>query len=155
MMPRAEALAKARRLVSERGFATLATVLADGAPYTSLVLSAVTAESEPILYTADIAEHTHNLLRDPRASLLFEIASHEQEPMAHPRVGLVGRLVPDAAPDLRARFMARHPSTDPALGGFRIFRFQTERARLVGGFGDVRWVEGAELFPHNAKRRSS
>ena len=147
MTPRAEALAKARRLIETRGVATLATILPDGSPYTSLVLTANAPNGEPVLYAASIAEHTHNLLREPRASLLFEAASHEAEPMAHPRVGLVGRLLPDEKPDLRARFMARHPSTDPNLGGFRIFLFQTERARLVGGFGDVRWAEGAELFP--------
>lgn len=147
MTPRAEALKKARRIVKQRGVAALATLLPDGAPYTSLVLTANAANGEPILYIATIAEHTHNLLRDPRASLLFEMASHEAEPMAHPRVGLVGRLTPDGTPDLRARFMARHPSTDPDLGGFRIFLFRTERARLVGGFGDVRWAEGPELFP--------
>lgn len=140
-------MAKARRLIVNRGVATLATLLPDGAPYTSLVLTANAHSGEPVLYVADIAEHTHNLLRDPRASLLFEAASHEAEPMAHPRVGLVGRLLPDETPDLRVRFLARHPSTDPDLGGFRIFLFQTERARLVGGFGDVRWVEGPELFP--------
>ena len=146
MTPRAEALAMARRLVMERSVASLSTLLPEGQPYGSLVLTANAADGEPILYLATIAEHTHNLLRDPRASLLFELASHEAEPMAHPRVGLVGRLLPDETPDLRARFMARHPGTDPGLGGFRIFRFETERARLVGGFGDVRWAEGRELF---------
>jgi heme iron utilization protein len=146
MTPRSEALAKARHLITARGVATLATVLTDGSPYTSLVLTANTPKGEPVLYVADIAEHTHNLLREPRASLLFEIASHEAEPMAHPRVGLVGRLAPSDDSELRQRFMLRHPSTDPQLGGFRVFLFQTDRARLVGGFGDVRWVEGAELF---------
>ena len=146
MTPRSEALAKARHLITTRGVATLATILPDGSPYTSLVLTANTPKGEPVLYVADIAEHTHNLLREPRSSLLFEIASHEAEPMAHPRVGLVGRLALSDDPELRQRFMLRHPSTDPQLGGFRIFLFQTDRARLVGGFGDVRWVEGAELF---------
>ena len=147
MMPRAEALAKARELVESRGVAALATILPDGSPYTSLVLTANAPNGEPILYVATIAEHTHNLLREPRASLLFETASHEAEPMAHPRVGLVGQLAPHDGPHLRDRFLARHPNTDPALGGFRIFLFRTERARLVGGFGDVRWVEGKDLFP--------
>ena len=147
MTPRAQALEKARQLVAQKGVASLATTLPDGSPYTSLVLTANTASGQPIIYAADIAEHTHNLLRDPRASLLFEAASHEAEPMAHPRVALVGTLSPNTDPDLHACFMARHPSTDPDLGGFRIFLFATDRARLVGGFGDVRWVEGTELFP--------
>lgn len=147
MTPRAEALEKARGLITGRGVAALATLLPDGSPYTSLVLAANVANGEPILYLATIAEHTHNLLRNSRASLLFEAASQEAEPMAHPRVGLVGRLMPNDNPDLRQRFMERHASTDPGLGGFRIFLFQTDRARLVGGFGDVRWVEGTELFP--------
>ena len=147
MTPRAEALAKAKKLVVGRGVASLATILPNGSPYTSLVLAASAASGEPILYLADIAEHTHNLLREPRASLLFEVASHEAEPMAHPRVALVGRLDRQDDPVLRQRFLTRHPSTDPDLGGFRTFLFRTDRARLVGGFGDVRWVEGQELFP--------
>ncbi len=147
MTPRGDALEKARRLIAERSVAALATLLPDGSPYTSLVLTANAGSGEPILYLAAIAEHTHNLLRNPRASLLFEAASQEAEPMAHPRVGLVGRVEPSGSPDLRRRFMQRHTGTDPALGGFGIFLFRTDRARLVGGFGDVRWVEGAELFP--------
>jgi heme iron utilization protein len=144
--PRGEALAKARRLIDARSVASLATLFSDGCPYTSLVLTAAAPNGEPILYLAAIAEHTHNILRDPRASLLFESASHEAEPMAHPRVGLVGELYASENQDLRHRFLARHPSTDPELGGFRIFLFSTSRARLIGGFGDVRWVEGQELF---------
>ena len=124
----------------------LATLLPDGAPYSSLVLTANTQSGEPILYLASIAEHTRNVLRDPRASLLFEMASDKEEPMAHPRIGLVGQLQPNEDPALRQRFLERFPATDPNLGGFRIFEFQTSQARLVGGFGDVRWVEGRELF---------
>lgn len=147
MTPRAEALARARRIVMDRRVASLATLLPDGSPYTSLVLTAPAASGEPLMYLADIAEHSHNLARDARASLLFEIASQEAEPMAHPRVALVGAARMVADEDLRQTFLRAHPSTDPALGGFRVFQFSTERARLVGGFGDVRWAEGTELFP--------
>ena len=147
MVPKSEALAKARGIVRTRNVASLATLLPDGSPYTSLVLTANLPSGEPLMYSADIAEHTHNVLRDPRASLLFEVASHEDEPMAFPRVGLVGSFTGQDDPVIRQLFLDRHPTTDPDLGGFRVFTFKTDRARLVGGFGDVRWVEGNELFP--------
>ena len=60
MVPKSEALAKARGIVRTRNVASLATLLPDGSPYTSLVLTANMPSGEPLMYSADIAEHTHN-----------------------------------------------------------------------------------------------
>src|SRR5262245_41328877 len=62
-MPDAETLLCAAR------HGALATLLPDGQPYASLVACAASAGA-PVLLLSELAEHTRNLRRDPRASLL-------------------------------------------------------------------------------------
>src|SRR5262245_57990317 len=59
-----------------------------GAPYTSLVLVAVDHDGSPILLISTLADHTKNLLADPRASLLFDGTLGLDEPLTGARVTL-------------------------------------------------------------------
>jgi putative heme iron utilization protein len=65
---------------------------------------------------------------------------------------VLGRAERTADERLKARFLARHP--DAALyAGFKDFGFYrvaVERAHLVGGFGKICWIDGAELVPPQA-----
>ena len=68
------------------------------------------------------------------------------DPMALPRVTLVGTLVPVAdeeLPVLRARFLAEHPSAESYVE-FRDFgwwRIELDSVRFVGGYGRMSWVD--------------
>ena len=118
-------------------------------PYASLVLVAVDHDLSPILLISNLAEHAKAIAADNRVSLLFDGTAGLDQPLTGARVTVLGRAVPSDDPRLRRRFLARHP--DAAMyadfGDFRFYRVALERARLVGGFGKIRWLTSAELLP--------
>jgi len=129
--------------------ATLGTALAKdgGRPYVSLVTTACDVDGSPLLLLSRLSDHTRNLDGDPRASLLFEEASHLENPQTGPRVSLLGRIEPSSEPRHRRRFLARHPAAGlyAGFGDFGFYRFVVERAHLVGGFAQARWIDGRDL----------
>jgi putative heme iron utilization protein len=142
--------AAARHLIRSRGHAALATSLA-GRPYVSLVATACELDARPLLFLSDLAQHTRNLLADPLVSLLFEDTAGRPDPLAGPRLTLIGRAErvddPGAAPLAAARFAARHPSSADyaGFGDFHLYRVAIERGHLVAGFGRIAWIEAEQL----------
>jgi heme oxygenase (biliverdin-IX-beta and delta-forming) len=147
---KADAATQARTVLRSRRSAALATVMAteEGWPYASLVTVACDVDGSPILLLSRLSDHTRNLDRDPRASLLLEDASRRVNPQTGPRLTLLGRIVPEVEPRLRRRFLARHPGAAlyADFTDFRIFRMQVERGHWVGGFGQARWLESEAIL---------
>ena len=141
---------EARRLIRGRGHAALATSF-DGQPYASLVATACEFDASPLLLLSEIAQHTRNLLAEPRVSLLFEATSGRADPLAGSRLTLQGRAERcdrrGEAARAAARFAARHP-TSAAYSGFadfHLYRVVIERGHLVAGFGRIAWIGAANL----------
>ena len=138
--------AAARRPVRSRGHAALGTSLA-GRPYVSLVATACEMDASPLLLLSDLAQHTKNLAADPAVSLLFEDVAGHVDPLAGPRLTLLGRA--ERRDDVRdlARFTAHHPSAASYAGfaDFHLYRVEIERGHLVAGFGRINWIEPGEL----------
>jgi putative heme iron utilization protein len=138
-----------RRLLRQTDRVVLATSLA-GAPYASLVLVAADLDASPLLLLSDLAQHTRNLAADPRCSLLFDGTAGYADPLAGPRLSLLGQA--EAVADARrlARFTARHPAASVYAGfaDFRLHRVSVDRGHLVAGFGQINWIERDQLlFP--------
>lgn len=134
----------ARTLLATAPRASLATLTTTGAPYVSLVLTADDGAGAPLLLLSDLAEHTKNLTRDPRASLLVESGVQTGDPLAAPRATFLGEVarVDDAA--AKASFVARHPSAAAYAGfkDFALYRLAIARIHLVAGFGRIDWISG-------------
>ena len=49
--------------------------------------------------------------------------------------------------DARGRYLAAWPRAADylALGDFSFWRLEIEEARLIAGFGEIRWLDGAAL----------
>ena len=137
---------EARRLIRRRDHAAFGTTLSDR-PYVSLVAVACDGDASPLLLLSDLAQHSKNLHAEPRVSLLFEDTAGLADPLAGPRLTLLGRaaLADDAR--LAARFQARHPASAAYAGfaDFHLYRVTIERGHLVAGFGRINWIEGNEL----------
>ncbi len=138
--------AVARRLVRGRDHAALATTLA-ARPYVSLVASACDIDASPILLLSDLAQHTRNLVADPLVSLLFEDTGDYPDPLAGPRLTLLGRAERCDERRAGARFAARHPASAAYAGfaDFHLYRIAVERGHLVAGFGRISWIEAEHL----------
>lgn len=142
----------ARRVMRASERATLATALAgDGAdwPYASLVLVAFDADLSPLLLISELAEHTKNLRRTPRASLLFDATAGLADPLTGARVTVLGEATPMADERLRERFVRRHPAASAYTGfhDFNLWRLVPTRAHLVAGFGRIHWIDAPALLP--------
>lgn len=137
-----------RLLTRRRGVGMLSTVMADGAPYGSLVTYACDHQGQPLFLFSGLSDHTKNLAGDGRAALLVENAARNRNPQTGPRLTLMGKITRDKKPETRARFLARHP--DAALyagfGDFGFYRMSVERAHYVGGFARAVWFEAKHIL---------
>lgn len=143
-----------RRRLLETPAGALATLSADpateGYPFGSILPFALTPEGAPIVLLAGIAQHTRNLKRDPRCSLLVhEPAAAGGDPQAGWRVTLLGRMRPiEADEGLHARYCERVPGAEAYLEthDFAYWRLDLERVRWIGGFGEISWIEAREVL---------
>ena len=139
--------------------ASLATSLAPAAegrpggpagwPYASLVLVTLDHDATPLLLLSDLADHVRSLKADPRLALLFDGTAGYQDALAGPRASLLGRAEPaDDEARLMARVLARHPGAAVYAGfkDFNLYRVRVERAHLVAGFGNIHWLEAADVL---------
>lgn len=139
---------RARTLVAQVSTGTLCTLAVEpaGHPYGSFVTVAFD-EGTPVFLISSLAEHTRNLRRDPRASLLVAEGG-AADPLANGRVTMLGRctrLEHDAG-RARAAFLAAHPGS-AYYADYRDFGFwtlQVDSVRYIGGYGRMSWVSGAE-----------
>lgn len=144
--------AESRRLARNAARATLATRLAApevaGWPYASLVLLALDTDATPLLLLSDLSEHSRNIAADARVALLVDGTAGYRDPLAGPRVTLLGHAEPTGDDRARARFLARHPEAAAYAGfaDFRLYRVTLKRAHLVAGFGRIHWIEAASLL---------
>ncbi len=137
---------QARTLASKMSTATLCTMSVDpaGFPYGSFV-TYVIHEGHPIFLISALAEHTKNLLKCSKASLLIAEAG-EGNPLALGRVTLVGECtkMPDHEREAaKESFLAKHESAAFYVDfkDFSFFRLKVEAIRYIGGFGRMSWVD--------------
>src|ERR1051325_8629545 len=78
---------------------------------------------------------------------LFEGTVGLGDPLAGPRLTVVGRAERSDDARLAARFAARHPASAAYAGfaDFHLYRVIIERGHLVAGFGRIAWLDAAEL----------
>jgi putative heme iron utilization protein len=135
-----------RALMQARGAAALGTLM-DDAPYVSLVLVAFDTDGAPLLLLSRLAQHTRNLLADPRCSLLFDGTAGFDDPLTGPRLTVLGSAAVFADAEARRRYVDHHPSAELYAGfsDFDLYRVTIARGHLVAGFGRIRWVEADEL----------
>jgi putative heme iron utilization protein len=138
--------AEARGLIRRAGYGALGTSF-EGRPYVSLVAIACDYDASPLMLLSNLAQHTRNLTAESQVSLLFDGTREFPDPLAGPRLTLIGRAERCDNDRLLRRFAARHPGSGVYAGfaDFHLYRVAIERGHFVAGFGRIGWVEGAEL----------
>ena len=138
-------------LLARSRMGTLATVSAEmpGYPFASLAPFAMSEEGDPVFLLSDLAEHTVNIKTDPRASLLVAEAFRQGgDPLALERVTLLGKIGPVPDQEVEDLYLQAHPEAKMFSGmkDFSFYVLAIEKARYVGGFGRMSWVERQELI---------
>lgn len=142
-------VAAARHVLRIAATGSLGTLDEEGAPFTSLVTVATAPSGAPLMLLSDLALHTRNLKRDPRASLLLVAPGGEGgDPLAGARLTLSGTVARDEDGNDRRRFVARHEEAAGYAGfaDFALYRLDLTRAHLVGGFGRIVALAPADLL---------
>lgn len=102
--------------------------------------------NHPLLLVSALAEHTRNLLADPRLSLsLLEPNCTNVQTAA--RLTLIGDAEPfDAGDLLQARYMRYIPDAEQYFQlDFMFFRIIPKRLRSIAGLGRMGWLEADDF----------
>ncbi len=122
-----------------------------GFPYVSLVLLAPDPEGRPFLLLSDLSEHAQNLQADPELALLLERTEGKSDPLAEPRLTLMGRArqvsEPEPAKRLKQAFIAAHPRSKlwAEFADFKPYALDWIGAHFVAGFGRIAWLDPSDL----------
>lgn len=125
-----------------------------GYPLATLATMATDFDGSPILLLSALSIHTRALSADPRCALLLTTPG-KGDPLAHPRLTLVGNAHKSADKiergHLRARFLAHNPKAAryADFGDFDFWRLDLVSAHLNGGFAKAAdYAARALLVPH-------
>jgi putative heme iron utilization protein len=118
-----------------------------GYPFATLVSVATDVDGAPLLLMSQLSAHTRNIEADPRVSLLLSRGG-KGDPLAHPRLTVVGRCRAVAEDRPRSRFLARHPKAAlyAGFGDFAFYRVTPEGGHLNGGFARAARLSAEELL---------
>jgi putative heme iron utilization protein len=101
-------------------------------------------DGSPIFLISGLAEHTKNLKRDPRASLLLAEGG-SADPLANGRVTLLGPCTRVDGDDgsARAAFFATHPNASyyADYPDFGFWKLRVSAVRYIGGYGRMSWID--------------
>jgi putative heme iron utilization protein len=140
----------ARALMQRVAHGVLSThsVEVEGYPFGSIVTFSTDAAGEAIVLLSDIAQHTHNIKANARLSLT--LVEPSEDPQAAGRLTILAdaEVIADPKADgIADRYLRRFPAAARyhETHDFAYYRLKTVKARYIGGFGRIHWVEAAEL----------
>ncbi|MEH6547196.1 MAG: DUF2470 domain-containing protein [Sneathiella sp.] len=139
----------ARSLLRAATTACLGTIsVRGGEPYCSLVMVATDPMGNPLLLMSDLAVHSHNIKGSAQASLLVNEAFVNVNPLTQARVTFQGTVGSTEDDQLMRRYLRRYPSSEAfaSFADFKLYRFIIEEAHLVGGFGNIHWIDGTDII---------
>lgn len=117
-----------------------------GFPFGSVVPYCLDAAGQPLLLISRLAQHTHNLRQDPRCSLLIG-QRDAPDVQAAGRLTLLAEAEPlvdeTAIEAAAARYYRYFPESRDfhRVHDFDFWRLRPVRARYIGGFGAIHWLD--------------
>ncbi len=147
-----EAAKHARELLLKEYRAALSTQskAMPGFPFGSVVPYCLDEQGRPLILISRIAQHTHNLRKDPKCSLMVGERGAED-------VQAVGRLTymaeaqqltdPEAIEAAAERYYRYFPESQSyhSAHDFDFWVLQPVRHRYIGGFGAIHWLDQVTL----------
>lgn len=113
-----------------------------GYPYATAIQFCCDERHRPIFVASALAEHSKNLLADPRVSLSL-LAPGDDAAQSAARMTILGdaeRFEPSVG--LRQRLLRYIPEVEDWLAlDFTFFRLNPKRLRLIAGLGRMGWID--------------
>jgi len=149
----------ARRLLNHQSVGVLSThsIDVEGYPFGSIAPYTLNYEGEPVILISDIAQHTRNIKQNPRVSLtVFDQAA--DDPQSGSRLTWIGDAQPVDPSDTetRHRYLRYFPSSESYFEthDFSFYGLRLRRARFIGGFGQIFWIEPGTMLATNPFRQT-
>ena len=139
---------EARQLLRAHRYGALCTLSRkfDGHPFGSITPYLVDHDGSLLILISALAEHTKNILADPRTSLITH-NQHDPHIQAQGRVTVVGAAthVEDRT-GAGKRYLRYFPEarTYFAMHDFQFYRIVPQAIRYIGGFGNIHWIAAAD-----------
>ncbi len=139
----------ARELLLARLEGVLSTHSHDvpGYPFGSVVQYVADAQGFPVMLISRLAQHTRNLQQNPHCALTLVAtgSANVQEAARLTWLG-VAEPLPSPSAELKTRYAHFYPESTTYLGmDFDFWRIGLHKARYIGGFAQIHWVEPARL----------
>lgn len=138
---------RVRSLVYRAHMGTLSTLSAKHPdwPFGSLMPYGLDEKGRPTFLISTMAMHTHNLIRDGRASLFVSQTDSGGDPLDASRVTLMGettKVPDDQLHEVRDQYLERYTNASywVDFDDFSFYRMDINDIYFVGGFGAMGWV---------------
>ena len=129
----------------------------EGYPFGSIAPYVLNYDGEPTMLISDIAQHTRNIKRNNKVSLtIFD--QRADDPLAGPRLTWIGNAesVDPSDTKIRNRYLRYFPSAESYFEAhdFSLYCIRLRRARFIGGFGEIYWIEPDAMLLKNPFRET-
>jgi len=122
-----------------------------GYPFGSVTPFVLDHSCQPVILISSIAEHTKNIISNPKVSLL--VFAEGADLQANARLTLIGEAtkIENDDADLRARYLRYLPQAADYFEthDFAFYRINIHQVRYIAGFGKMGWASGAEIITVN------
>ena len=142
---------RGRTLLYRSNVGTLSTISEKhpGFPFGSLMPYGLDDRGRPVFLISTMAMHTHNLIRDPRASLFVSQTDSSGDPLSTSRATLMGgvsKVPQEEIPGVRELYLLRYKNAGywVDFDDFTFYRMDIRDVYFVGGFGAMGWVTSEE-----------
>ncbi|MBE0438882.1 MAG: pyridoxamine 5'-phosphate oxidase family protein [Gammaproteobacteria bacterium] len=119
-----------------------------GYPFGSITPYIISDKGEIAILISHLAEHTNNILANPKVALTLFDPEDSNNPQAGARITCLAnaRKAGDES-DLRQRYVTHFADADMIvqLPGFHFYLLDLVKVRLIAGFGQVKWLEADQL----------
>lgn len=119
-----------------------------GYPFGSVTPFVLDHSCQPVILISSIAEHTKNIIANPKVSLL--VFAEGADLQANARLTLIGEAakIEEDDGDLRSRYLRYFPEAAGYFDthDFAFYRITIHQARYIAGFGKMGWASGDEMI---------
>ncbi len=144
----------ARQLLLGEYQAVLSTISVDmqGYPFGSVVPYSLDRQGQPVILISDIAQHTKNIIADPRVSIIcLEQAADDQQAAGRVTLLADAEKIPASDADAIWRYYSFFPHSRDyhKTHGFDFYRLKPRKIRFIGGFGRIHWLQPEDFLLGN------
>ncbi|MEI8361599.1 MAG: DUF2470 domain-containing protein [Betaproteobacteria bacterium] len=134
---------------TQNGVLSTFSVKFSGYPFGSVAPFVLDHNGQPVILISTIAEHTKNIIANPKVSLL--VFSGDDDLQANARLSIIGEAVRIDKDDvnLRSRYLRYLPQAASyfEMHDFHFYRIEIAQIRYIAGFGKMGWVSKDQLAP--------